>query len=64
MDTSFSVWVDLDPQSSRNAPEWCPCFIQRAFVESHGGYPKEEEIEDWVEGLLPGGKALWLGETA
>lgn len=52
MDKSFNLWVDLDPQSSKNAPEWFRYFIQRAFVESHGIYPKEEEIEDWVDGLL------------
>jgi len=52
MEKSFNLWVDLDPQSSKNAPEWFRYFIQRAFVESHGIYPKEEEIEDWVDGLL------------
>ncbi|NWG03034.1 MAG: zinc dependent phospholipase C family protein [Syntrophaceae bacterium] len=49
---SFHLWVDLDPQSSLNAPKWFRYFIQRGFVESHGVYPKEEEIEDWVDGLL------------
>ncbi len=52
MDKSFNLWVDLDPQSSLNAPEWFRYFIQRAFVESHGVYPREEDIEDWVDGLL------------
>jgi hypothetical protein len=52
MDKSFHLWVDLDPQSSMNAPEWFRCFIQRAFVESHGVYPREEDVEDWVDGLL------------
>lgn len=49
---SFNLWVDLNPQSSHNAPEWFRYFIQRAFVESHGVYPKEAEIEGWVDGLL------------
>jgi len=52
MDKSFNLWVDLEPESSHNAPDWFRYFIQRAFVESHGVYPKEGEIEDWVDGLL------------
>ncbi len=52
MDKSFHRWVDLMPQSSKNTPDWFRYFLQRAFVESHGVYPKEEEIEDWVDGLL------------
>jgi hypothetical protein len=52
MDKSFNLWVDLDPNSTHNAPDWFRYFIQRAFVESHGVYPKEEEIEDWIDGLL------------
>jgi hypothetical protein len=52
MDKSFHLWVDLEPQSSQNAPEWFRYFIQRAFVESHGVYPREEDIEEWVDGLL------------
>ena len=52
MDKSFHFWVDLNPHSSHNAPDWFRYFVQRAFVESHGVYPKEEEIEDWVDGLL------------
>jgi hypothetical protein len=62
MDKSFNLWVDLDPQSSLNAPEWFRYFIQRAFVESHGVYPKEEDIEDWVDGLLLILKGIkWIG---
>ncbi len=52
MEKSFNLWVDISPQSLKNAPEWFRYFLQRAFVESHGVYPKEEEIEDWVDGLL------------
>jgi len=52
MDKSFNLWVDLEPHSSHNAPDWFRYFLQRAFVESHGVYPKEEEIEDWIDGLL------------
>ncbi len=52
MEKSFHLWVDVEPRSSRNAPDWFRYFIQRAFVESHGVYPKEQEVEDWVDGLL------------
>jgi len=52
IDKSFHLWVDLNPHGADNAPEWFRYFIQRAFVESHGIYPKEGEIEDWVDGLL------------
>lgn len=52
MDKRFNRWVDIAPDSSRNAPEWFRYFIQRAFVESHAVYPKEEEVEDWIDGLL------------
>ena len=52
MEKFFHLWVDIAPQSSHNAPDWFRYFIQRAFVESHGVYPKEDEIEDWIDGLL------------
>jgi hypothetical protein len=52
MDKSFHLWVDLVPESTHNAPEWFRYFLQRAFVESHGVYPEEKEIEDWLDGLL------------
>ncbi len=62
MEKSFHLWADLDPQSSKNAPEWFRYFIQRAFVEAHGVYPKEGEIEDWVDGLLLILRGLkWVG---
>jgi len=52
MDKSFHLWVDLAPDSTHNAPDWFRYFMQRAFVESHGVYPEEKEIENWVDGLL------------
>ena len=52
MDKSFHLWVDLAPDSTHNAPDWFRYFLQRAFVESHGVYPEEKEIENWVDGLL------------
>ena len=52
MDKSFNLWVDLDPHSSHNAPDWFRYFIQRAFVESHGVYPEEKGVENWMDGLL------------
>jgi hypothetical protein len=62
MDKSFHLWVDLDPKSSLNAPEWFRYFIQRAFVESYGVYPREVDIEDWVDGLLLILKGIkWIG---
>jgi len=62
MDKSFHIWVDLDPHSSHNAPDWFRYFVQRAFVESHGVYPEEEDIEDWVDGLLLILKGIkWIG---
>jgi len=62
MEKSFNLWVDLNPQSTHNAPEWFRYFIQRAFVEAHGVYPKEEEIENWIDGLLLILKGMkWIG---
>jgi hypothetical protein len=52
MEKPFNRWVDIAPQSLHNAPDWFRYFIQRGFVESHGVYPKEGEVEDWVDGLL------------
>lgn len=52
MEKSLHRWVDIAPQSSQNAPDWFRYFLQRAFVESHGVFPKEQEIEDWLDGLL------------
>ncbi len=52
MDKSFNLWVDLNPNGTHNAPDWFRYFVQRAFVESHGVYPEEKEIENWMDGLL------------
>ncbi len=52
MEKAFHRWVDIAPQSSYNAPDWFRYFLQRAFVESHGVFPKEQEVEDWLDGLL------------
>jgi hypothetical protein len=52
MEKSFNLWVDIAPKSGHNAPDWFRYFIQRAFVESHGVYPEEDEVEDWIDGLL------------
>jgi len=52
MEKPFNLWVDLDPQSSHNAPDWFRYFLQRGFVESHGVYPQDQEVENWVDGLL------------
>ena len=52
MEKSFHLWIDLARDSSHNAPDWFKYFLQRAFVESHGVYPEEKEVENWVDGLL------------
>ncbi len=52
MSKSFNLWVDIAPASAHNAPDWFRYFIQRAFVEAHGAYPEEGDIEDWIDGLL------------
>jgi hypothetical protein len=52
MGKSFNQWVDIEPKNLHNTPDWFRYYIQRAFVESHGVYPQEDEIEDWVDGLL------------
>jgi hypothetical protein len=62
MDKSFNRWVDIAPQSSHNAPDWFRYFSQRAFVESHAVFPREQEIEDWLDGLVLILRGIkWLG---
>lgn len=62
MATPFNKWVDIAPDSSHNAPEWFWYFIQRAFVEVSGVSPKEDEVENWIDGLLLTLRAIkWVG---
>lgn len=62
MAKSFHRWVDITPGSPLNAPEWFRYYLQRAFVESHGLFPEEKQIEDWLDGLLLILRGIkWLG---
>ncbi|MCX8118367.1 MAG: zinc dependent phospholipase C family protein [Desulfobacterota bacterium] len=62
MEKAFHRWVDISPESSRNAPDWFRYYLQRAFVETHGVFPEEGRIEDWLDGLLLILRGLkWIG---
>lgn len=62
MKKSFYLWCDINPETTHNAPDWFRYFLQRAFVESHGIYPQEAEIEDWIDGLLIFLRGIkWIG---
>lgn len=62
MEKAFHLWVDISPESPRNAPNWFRYYLQRAFVECHGVFPEEKQIEDWLDGLLLILRGIkWLG---
>ncbi|HUL36307.1 MAG TPA: zinc dependent phospholipase C family protein [Thermodesulfobacteriota bacterium] len=48
----FNRWADINPHSHVNTEDWFRYFIQRAFAECHSVYPGEQNIENWVDGLL------------
>lgn len=49
----FNSWCDIIPDTTfRNTPVWFRYLIQKSFVESHAVTPKEDSIEDWVDGTL------------
>jgi len=49
----FRKWADcVRGLTTRNAEEWFRYFLQRGFVETYGGCPPEEEIEDSIDNLL------------
>ncbi len=48
----FNQWCDISPGLGANAQVWLRYLLQKAFVEAHAVMPAEEEIEDWVDGLL------------
>jgi hypothetical protein len=52
MKRKFNRWADAYPDSHVNTEEWFRYFIQRAFAERHSIYPEEDDIENWVDGLL------------
>ena len=52
MDEKPNSWCDLNPGLGSNTPIWFRYFLQKAFVEAHSVSPSEENIEDWVDGIL------------
>lgn len=48
----FNQWCDISPGLGANAQVWLRYLLQKAFVEAHAVMPAEDEIEDWVDGLL------------
>jgi hypothetical protein len=52
MDEKPNAWCDLNPGWGENTPVWFRYFLQKAFVEAHAIMPGEDNIEDWVDGLL------------
>jgi hypothetical protein len=48
----FNRWADINPYSHVNTEDWFRYLIQRAFAECHSVYPGEQNIENWVDGLL------------
>lgn len=52
MKRKYHCWADVNPHSHVNTEDWFRYFIQRAFAECHSVYPSEQNIENWVDGLL------------
>ncbi len=52
MKRRYHRWADINPHSHVNTEDWFLYFIQRAFAERHSIYPEEDDIENWVDGLL------------
>jgi len=52
MDEQPNKWCDLNPGFGSNTPVWFRYFLQKAFVEAHSVAPSEQNIEDWVDGIL------------
>lgn len=49
----FRGWVDcVRGLTTENTKDWFRFFLQRGFIETYGTGPKEDEIEDAVDGLL------------
>jgi len=49
----FRGWADcIRGNTLDNTEEWFRYFLQRGFIETYGSAPKEDEIEDAVDGLL------------
>jgi hypothetical protein len=52
MDERIDIWCDLAPGFGSNTPIWFRYFLQKAFIEAHSVSPSENNIEDWVDGIL------------
>lgn len=52
MDAKPNEWCDLNPGLGSNTEDWFCFFIQKAFVEAHAVCPEEQEVENWVDGIL------------
>jgi hypothetical protein len=52
MKRKFNRWADINPYSHVNTEDWFRYLIQRAFAECHSVYPREQDVENWVDGLL------------
>ena len=52
MKRKFNRWTDTHPGSHVKTEDWFRYFIERAFAERHSIYPEEDDIENWVDGLL------------
>jgi hypothetical protein len=51
LDENFDTWVHTSAGPGTTEP-YFRIFLQKSFMEAHGMYPSEKEIEDWVRGLL------------
>lgn len=50
---NFRRWADcVRGPRPRNTEDWFRYFLQRGFIETYGGGPDEDEIENAVDGLL------------
>ncbi|MCX5893400.1 MAG: zinc dependent phospholipase C family protein [Deltaproteobacteria bacterium] len=52
LDEKPNLWCDLNPGWGDNTPVWFRYFLQKAFVEAHSITPSDNNIEDWVDGIL------------
>lgn len=49
----FHLWADcIRALKPRNTEDWFRFALQRAFVETYGHFPTEDEIEDSVDNIL------------
>lgn len=52
-EAELNTWLDIAPGffADNTEPEF-RIFLQKAFIEAHAVTPSEDDIEDWVDGLL------------